>query len=439
MSSKILSAQERERWRRRDSGGGPNETTPPASEYRGGIDRTLVGIVLSLCGFGLMAVYSASAPEAQQSFHDSTTLLRKQTMAFVIGLFVMFTVSRYDYRRLKKWAWPLALVAVGSLAITLINVPGLTIQTMGSSRWLNIGPIQFQPSEVAKVATILLLASGLSKYFWWHRQILCRIAVILIMAAIIVKQPDLGSASMVMASLLILTFASGTNFLLMLVSLAGGFAMAWHHIQKTPYQMARIETWLNPYLHPQKEGWNIIQAQYAIGSGGLWGQGFGRSLQKLYYLPVQFADFIFAVIAEEFGLVGCCLLIGLFALFATYGFKTALASKTLFGRLLAIGITSEICTQAVINMMVTTGLLPVTGITLPFISYGGTSLVVTLGMVGILLSVSRDRTVILDEDGEESDVPAPSPLTPSPTSSSGTGPHSPRPLPPNSPTALSTL
>ncbi len=426
MSSKILSAQERERWRRRDNSGGPTESTPPASEYRGGIDRTLVGIVLSLCGFGLMAVYSASAPEAQQSFHDSTTLLRKQTMAFVIGLFVMFTVSRYDYRRLKKWAWPLALLAVGSLAITLVNVPGLTIQTMGSSRWLNIGPIQFQPSEVAKVATIILLASGLSKYFWWHRQILCRIAVILIMAAIIVKQPDLGSASMVMASLLTLTFASGTNFLLLLVSLAGGFAMAWHHIQKTPYQMARIETWLNPYLHPQKEGWNIIQAQYAIGSGGLWGQGFGRSLQKLYYLPVQFADFIFAVIAEEFGLVGCCLLIGLFALFGVYGFKTALSSKTLFGRLLAIGITSEICTQAVINMMVTTGLLPVTGITLPFISYGGTSLVVTLGMVGILLSVSRDRTVILDEDGEESDAPATPPLTP-------------RPLPPNTPTALSTL
>jgi len=374
-----------------------------------------------------MAVYSASAPEAQQSFHDSTTLLRKQTMAFVIGLFVMFSVSRYDYRRLKKWAWPLALFALVALGITLVNVPGLTIQTMGSSRWLNIGPIQFQPSEVAKVATILLLASGLSKYFWWHTQIFCRIVVILMMAAIILKQPDLGSAGMIAASLLTLLFASGTNFLLVIGSIVSVGALVWHKIQATPYQMARIETWLNPYLHPQKEGWNIIQAQYAIGSGGLWGQGFGRSLQKLYYLPVQFADFIFAVIAEEFGLIGCSLLIGLFALFGTYGFKTALSAKTLFGRFLAIGITSEICTQAVINMMVTTGLLPVTGITLPFISYGGTSLVVTLAMVGILLSVSRDRAAVAEDD-EETTVIDPPPLSPRPT-----------PAPPNSPNVLSTL
>ncbi len=426
MSSKILSAQERERWRRRDNSGGPAEKKS-SSEYRGGIDRTLVGIVLSLCLFGLMAVYSASAPEAQQSFHDSTTLLRKQTMAFVIGLFVMFTVSRYDYRRWKKWAWPLALFALFALGITLVNIPGLTIQTMGSSRWLNIGPIQFQPSEVAKVATILLLASGLSKYFWWHRQILCRIVVVISMAAIIVKQPDLGSASMIAASLLTMLFASGTNFVLVIVSILGVGAVVWQKIQTTPYQMARIETWLNPYLHPQKEGWNIIQAQYAIGSGGLWGQGFGRSLQKLYYLPVQFADFIFAVIAEEFGLIGCTLLIGLFALFGTYGFKTALSAKTLFGRFLAIGITSEICTQAVINMMVTTGLLPVTGITLPFISYGGTSLVVTLGMVGMLLSVSRDRAYVPEDDEETEAADAPT-LPPRPT-----------PVPPNSPNVLSTL
>jgi cell division protein FtsW len=276
----------------------------------------------------------------------------------------------------------------------------------------------------------LLLASGLSKYFWWHGQNFCRIAVVLIMAGIVIKQPDLGSASMILVSLLTLTFASGTNFLLLLGALGGTAVLAWQHIQKHPYQMARIETWLNPYLHPQKEGWNIIQAQYAIGSGGLWGQGFGRSLQKLYYLPVQFADFIFAVIAEEFGLIGCCLLIGLFALFGVYGYKAALSSKTLFGRILAIGITSEICTQAVINMMVTTGLLPVTGITLPFISYGGTSLVVTLSMVGILLSISRDRAAVAEDDEdleEETSPPLPPSQPPSPTK------------PSHSPHALSTM
>ncbi|HNA73644.1 MAG TPA: FtsW/RodA/SpoVE family cell cycle protein, partial [Candidatus Obscuribacter sp.] len=136
-------------------------------------------------------------------------------------------------------------------------------------------------------------------------------------------------------------------------------------------------------------------------------QGFGRSLQKLNYLPVQHADFVFAVVAEEFGLIGCSLLIGLFALFGVYGFRTALAARTLFGRFLAIGITSAICTQAIVNMMVTTGLLPVTGITLPFISFGGTSLVITMSMVGVLLSVSRDRGTIHDEDEEEEDDTTP--------------------------------
>lgn len=406
MPSRNLSTPEPDRWRRRRSRG--PEHTPPeqtGKEFRGGIDRTLVGITLSLCGFGLMAVYSASAPEAQHFYQDSTALLRKQTIAFVLGLFAMFTVSRYDYRRLKKLAWPLALGSLFMLGLTLI--PSLSVTTMGSSRWLAIGPLQFQPSEMCKIATIILLASGLSKYFWWHRQIFCRIAVILIMAAIVVKQPDLGTASMIMASLLALIYASGTNSFLIFASLAGGGTFVWHHIQKTPYQMARIETWLNPYLHPQKEGWNIIQAQYAIGSGGLWGQGFGRSLQKLNYLPVQHADFVFAVVAEEFGLIGCSLLIGLFALFGVYGFRTALAARTLFGRFLAIGITSAICTQAIVNMMVTTGLLPVTGITLPFISFGGTSLVITMSMVGVLLSVSRDRGTIHDEDEEEEDDTTP--------------------------------
>jgi cell division protein FtsW len=180
----------------------------------------------------------------------------------------------------------------------------------------------------------------------------------------------------------------------------GGW-LAWHHIKNTPYQLARIESWLRPDLHPQNEGWNIIQAQLAIGSGGLWGQGFGHSLQKLHYLPVQYADFIFAVIAEEFGLLGCLALISLFGLFAYYGFQIALHARTLFGRFLAIGITSQICLQALVNIMVCTGLLPVTGITLPFISFGGTSLVVTLAMVGILLSISRDQGQMEEEESYE--------------------------------------
>jgi cell division protein FtsW len=356
--------------------------------------------VLSLVGFGLMAVYSSSAPEALQSYHDSTVFLRRQAIACVIGLFVMFWLSRFDYRKLRKWAWPMAIVSLFLLALTL--VPGLSVTTMGSSRWLALGPLQFQPSEFCKISCIILMASGLSKYFWWHRQILARILLVMVTVAIIAKQPDLGTSLMVLGALFSLLYTSGTNSLLLFGSIIVGGGVIWNKIINTPYQLARIQSWLNPYSSPQKEGWNIIQSLLAIGSGGWTGLGFGRSLQKLYYLPVQHADFIFAVIAEEFGFLGCLVLISLFALLGYYGFKTSLESRTLFGRFLAIGITSSIILQAVINIMVTTSVLPVTGITLPFISYGGSSLVITLGMVGILLSISRDRGVLEedDEDGE---------------------------------------
>jgi cell division protein FtsW len=242
------------------------------------------------------------------------------------------------------------------------------------------------------------MASGISKYFWWHRNVFIRMGIVLMMAGIVVKQPDLGTAMMIMGTLLSMLYVSGTNTLLILSSIGVGGALAWRHIEKTPYQMKRIMSWLNPDLNPQGEGWNMIQAQLAIGSGGLWGQGFGHSLQKLYYLPVQHADFIFAVIAEEFGLLGCLTILCLFGMFAYYGFQTALQARTLFGRFLAIGITSQICLQALVNIMVCTGCLPVTGITLPFISYGGTSLVITLSMVGILLSISRDRGQVEEDD-----------------------------------------
>ncbi|MGH9551894.1 MAG: putative lipid II flippase FtsW [Terriglobales bacterium] len=413
MSSKILSVTDSRRSRRQPDSGG-NVTTlrppppPPAeSEFRGLPNRAIITIVLTLCGFGLMAVFSASAPEALQSYQDSTIFLRRQGIACIIGVFLMFTISRYDYRKLKKWAWPLALASLGCLCLTLI--PHLSKQTMGAARWIQLGPFQFQPSELCKVSSIILMASGLSKYFWWHRQIALRIFITMIMAGIVVKQPDLGSALMILGGLLSLLYVSGTNSMLMFGSLGGGAFMIWHHIQKTPYQMKRITSWLDPYTSPRGDGWNIIQAQYAIGSGGLWGLGFGRSLQKLYYLPVQHADFIFAVIAEEFGLLGCVVLLSLFALFAYHGFRTANDAKTLFGRLLAIGITSSITFQAVVNVAVTTGLVPVTGITLPFISYGGTSIVATLAMVGVLLSVSRDRGQFEEDDefGESKPLPEP--------------------------------
>lgn len=407
MSSKTLFVQDWKNWRRpakaaegETASGGARGASP---QFRGLPNKALITLVLTLVGFGLMAVYSASAPEALEKFQDSTVYLRRQAIAAVLGLFLMFTMSRQDYRSLRKFAWPAALISFFLLLLTL--VPRLAVTQMGSARWLALGPLQFQPSELVKVSAIILMASGLSKYFWWHRQVFARIALILVMSGIIVKQPDLGTGMMLIGTLLAMMFVSGTRSIWIFGFLGLGGALVWYHIKKTPYQMARILSWLNPYNSPQKDGWNIIQAQLAIGSGGLWGVGFGRSLQKLYYLPVQHADFIFAVIAEEFGLVGCVSLLTLFALFTWYGFNTALSARTLFGRFLAIGITSSVALQTVVNVSVTTGLLPVTGITLPFISYGGSSLVLTLAMVGILLSISRDKGHVPDDDEFDDDLP----------------------------------
>ncbi len=397
MSSKILSVQDSKRWKQRSrSVQTAPPLPPPQQEFRGLPNRAIITIVLTLSGFGLMAVFSASAPDGLANYHDATVFLRKQAIACLIGMFLMFYISRYDYRRLKKWTWPLACAALGLLLLTF--VPGLSRTEFGSSRWIQLGPIQFQPSELCKIASILLLASGLSKYFWWHRMVLLRVAVVLSMTVIVAKQPDLGSAMMIGGGLLALLYASGINQVLLFGAMLTGGPLLWHHIKHTPYQLNRILAWLHPEQFPQTFGWNTIQAEYAIGSGGWLGEGFGRSLQKLYYLPVQHADFIFAVIAEEFGFLGCLVILALFALFAYYGFKTALEARTLFGRFLAIGITSSITMQAMVNVMVTSRIIPVTGITLPFISYGGTSLVATLAMVGVLLSVSRDYGNLEEEE-----------------------------------------
>jgi cell division protein FtsW len=399
MSSKILFAHEARKSPNRFSERKKQLEKESRSGFRGLPDKAIITLVLSLCGFGLMTVFSASAAESLESYQDATVYLRRQVIACLIGLFLMFSISRQDYRKWRRYAWPISIASLFLLLLTM--VPGLSVTAKGSSRWLSLGPLQFQPSEFCKVASLLLMASGLSQYFWWHRQILFRIVVTLTMAGIVVRQPDLGTALMIIGGLLALLYASGTNLLLMFSSLGAGAFLVWHHIKKTPYQMARIQSWINPYINPQKEGWNIIQAQLAIGSGGLLGVGFGRSLQKLHYLPVQHADFIFAVIAEEFGLVGCAVLVSLFVLFGYYGFQTALHARTMFGRFLAIGITSSITMQALVNIMVTTGIVPVTGITLPFVSYGGTSLVITLAMVGILLSISRDRGQIAEEEEDD--------------------------------------
>lgn len=391
MSSKVLSAEKLSHLPSRDRtrGSAAGSTAPAATGFRGLSDLALTSAILALAIFGLMAVFSASAPEALQKFNDLTWYFRRQAMACVAGYVVMNALSRLDYRRLRKWDW--VIYGIGLFLLTLTLIPAISVRAGGSSRWLPLGPIQFQPSELCKAACIILMASGLSRQRWSHWSVLLRVAAVALVTVIIMKQPDLGTSIIISCTTVVLLSVSGMSWWLVLSLLPAGGWLLWHHVAKTPYQMARIQSWLNPYSAPQKEGWNIIQSLLAIGSGGLLGSGFGESMQKLYYLPVQHADFIFAVIAEELGMAGCLALLALFTFFAYCGFATALNARTLFGRFLAIGITMSICWQAIVNIMVAAGVLPVTGITLPFISYGCSSLILTFAMMGILLSVSRDR------------------------------------------------
>jgi cell division protein FtsW len=359
------------------------------TQFRGLPDLALTFAIMALALFGLVAVFSASAPEALQKFNDLTWFFRRQAIACVIGYVAMNTLSRIDYRRLRKWDWTMYAISLVLLALTL--VPALSVRWGGSSRWLPLGPVQFEPSELCKVACIILMASGLSRYKWSHWSIWLRALAVILVTLIVMKQPDLGTSMIISGTMVVLMSVAGMSWWLVTAAVPVLGFVLWKHVTKTPYQMARIQSWLNPYSSPQKEGWNIIQSVLAIGSGGLFGAGFGGSMQKLYYLPVQHADFIFAVIAEELGLAGCLALLALFTFFAYCGFNTALTARTLFGRFLAIGITVSIALQAVVNISVTAGVIPVTGITLPFISYGCSSLIITFAMAGILLSISRDR------------------------------------------------
>jgi len=354
-------------------------------------DNALVYTTLALVVVGLMSVFTASAAQADLETGNSISLLLKQMISAIIGGGVLFWLSRFPFERLKAVARPFSVVCIGMLLLTM--VAGTTAN--GSERWIALPfGFQFQPSDFAKVAAIFLMASATShprKLFTQNTFI--NLALVGGMIALIYQQPNL-SVSMILGILTVtMLFLAGINARALAISLIGISYIVYKKILETPYQKKRIDGWLDPWSasHAQNEGYNLIQSYYAIGSGGLYGVGLGNSIQKLYYLPFQHTDFIFSVICEEWGLIGASIVIGMFGLLAWRGFTIAYHCPSRFGKMLAFGLTMAIVLQAVINICVTVGLMPVTGVTLPLISYGGTSMVVTLGMIGILLNISRYR------------------------------------------------
>lgn len=360
---------------------------------KGPPDFVLFITTLLLVGIGLVMVFSSSAVTSNIKYDDAYLFFKRQLLWALIGIICMLVVMKFNYVRIKDLAIPLMLFTL--LCLILVMTP-LGIDTKGASRWLGVGTLQFTPSELAKLAMAMFLAKvmevNLDRMRSFTQGILPILVLIALVCGLIMLQPDLGTSFAIAGTAFFMMMAAGARGShLGLIALSGAGVVA-AAIAVAPYRMERFIAFLNPWKFPTDEGFQTIQSLYALGSGGLFGMGLGRSRQKFFYLPEQHTDFIFAILGEELGFLGAFLVISLFLLFAWRGFRIALNAPDTFGSLLATGLTTMIVFQAAINIAVVSGALPVTGITLPFISYGGSSLLFTLIAVGFLLNISRYST-----------------------------------------------
>ncbi len=356
-------------------------------------DKALLITVAFLVIIGFMAIFSASAPKCIEEGGNPAQFLIKQIICFVVGFLGLKFFTNYDYKKLADWN----LIFAGSilLLLVLVDFTPLGVTVNGAKRWINILGFQLQPSEFAKPAVVLLLASVFRKdanLFDQQKWVTAFIPIIIMLGFIFV-QPNLSMVILLLSTSVVMFLAAGGSLKLFFSCLAMMLTtviIAATTIIK-PYQMQRIRTWKHPELDPQGAGYNIIQSLIAFASGGFSGVGYGGSIQKLSYLPECHTDFIFAIIAEELGWVGCVLIIGLFWTLIHRGFLIAARCPDMYGKLLAVGITFSIGFQAFLNISVASSFFPTTGVPLPFISYGGSSLIVSLCMVGILLNISKKR------------------------------------------------
>lgn len=351
-------------------------------------DAILFYITVALVLVGLVSVFTASAVQADTDTGNSLSILVKQVISAMLGAGALMLTYRFPFEQWKKAARGIGIISIGLLLLTMFV--GTTAN--GSERWIMLPfGFQFQPSDIAKVAAIFLMAQATSQKRLMTQNMLVNLAMVGLMTALILKQPNLSVAMILSILSFSLLFVAGSSGAIMTTLFGLGIVGVIKEITHNPYQMERISGWWDPWKDAQDTGYNLIQSYYAIGSGGLFGVGLGNSIQKLYYLPFQHTDFIFSVICEEWGFIGAAIVIGLFGVLAWRGFAIAWECPNRFGKMLAFGLTMAITLQAIINISVTIGLMPVTGVTLPLISYGGTSLIVTLAMIGILLNISRHR------------------------------------------------
>jgi cell division protein FtsW len=361
---------------------------PSSEEQRP--DIILLVITLILVTVGTAMIYSSSSILAMERFKDAQFFLKKQVLFVLLGLGLMVLLTKYDYHRLKRWAYPGIVLSL--ILLLLIFVPHLGIRAGGARRWLNLVFFSFQVTELVKICLVLFLAHYLTRKAdqikTFSRGILIPLFVTLLIVALIALEPDFGTSVLMALLMMLMLYLSGSRLRHLATLTVLLIPIGVWLIAHKSYRLDRLKIFLNPWNDPGNKGFQIIQSLLSFGSGGTFGVGIGDGMQKLFYLPEPHTDFILSVIAEESGFLGVAIVIFLFGILVVRGFFISFKAPDLFGMLLAAGLTMVIALGVFINIAGVMGLIPLKGLTLPFLSYGGTSLIMSLVAVGILLNIS---------------------------------------------------
>lgn len=355
------------------------------------VDKILLISVIVISLFGLLMIYSSSSIWAEYKFNDSFHYVKYQSIFFVIGLIIMYIVSKINY---KFYYNNSNLIIISCLILLiLVLIPGIGSIRNGSRSWFGIGSLGIQPSEAAKLGLIIFTSKYLEnseKYLKnYIKGIFPILGITILFFGLIMLQPDLGTGVILVMSIISLLFIAGVSMKFFIIGGLIGIIGVVILIIIAPYRMDRITSFIDPWSDALGTGFQIIQSLYAIGPAGILGTGFGNSIQKHFYLPEPQTDFIFSIIAEEFGVMGAIIAVGLFSIILWRSIKISLNTKDLFSKYLTFGIIFQMIFQTLMNLMVVVGIIPVTGVTLPFLSYGGSSLLISMASVGILLNISR--------------------------------------------------
>jgi cell division protein FtsW len=358
---------------------------------RVGVDKWLFGTVLLLVLSGLVMVFSASAVMSQSEWGSPYKYVAKQGIYALLGMVALFALMRVDYRRYNSY--PVVVAAIAVTSVLLLAVFAMHGQ-FGAHRWIIAGGVTLQPSEIAKPVIVLFLAYFLQKRIHlmddWKGTIVRASLPPLVFIALILKEPDFGTALVCAAVTLAMLYLAGMQLKWIGVAMLASSPVMYYMLWMVPFRRARMEIFFHPENDPLGKGFHTMQSLIAVGTGGVFGRGLMEGVQKLFYLPESHTDFIFSNICEELGLLGALALVGLFCIFGYRGLRAAFLSTDPFARFLAFGLTSYVLIQAFFNMSVAIALVPTKGITLPFISFGGTSLFVTLAAMGVLLNITRE-------------------------------------------------